>query len=86
MDTIVICTLTGFIIVMGRLWTTEQSAAFLSMDKLDMFLASSAELTPGTAMNPVVTLLISLCFGLFAYTCLIGFISFSEISAARLSP
>lgn len=86
LDTIVICTLTGFIIVMGRLWTTEQSAAFLAMDKLDMFLTSSAELTPGTAMNPVVTLLISLCFGLFAYTCLIGFISFSEISAARISP
>lgn len=44
------------------------------------------EQTAGTAMNAAVTLLVCLCFGLFAYTCLIGFISFSEISAARISP
>jgi len=85
LDTIVICTLTGFVIVMGRLWTT-QGEAFFALDQLDMFLASAAELTPGTALNTAVTLLISVCFGLFAYTCLIGFISFSEISAARISP
>jgi len=29
--------------------------------------------------------LISLCFCLFAYTCVISFITFSEISAARIS-
>ena len=47
---------------------------------------AAAELTPGTAFNAAVTLLISLCFGLFAYTCLIGFVTFSEISAARCCP
>ena len=86
LDTIVICTLTGFVIIMGHLWTTEQGAAFLDMAQLDAFLASAAELTPGTALNGAVTLLIGVCFGLFAYTCLIGFITFSEISAARISP
>jgi len=86
LDTIVICTLTGFVVVMGHLWTTEQGAAFLELEHLDKFLQSVAELTPGTALNTAVTLLISLCFGLFAYTCLIGFVSFSEISAARISP
>lgn len=86
LDTIIICTLTGFVIIMGHLWTTEQGAAFMELEQLDKFLASAAELTPGTALNAAVTLLISLCFGLFAYTCLIGFISFSEISAARISP
>jgi len=86
LDTIVICTLTGFVIVMAHLWTGADSAAFMDLGKLDKFLASVAELTPGTAFNAVVTLLVTLCFGLFAYTCLIGFISFSEISAARISP
>ena len=85
LDTMVICTLTGFVVIMGHLWTTEQGMAFLKLDQLEMFLASAAELTPGTAMNTAVTLLICLCFGLFAYTCLIGFVSFSEISAARIS-
>ncbi len=85
LDTIIICTLTGFVVIMGRLWTT-QGDSYFAMEKLDQFLASAAELTPGTAMNAVVTLLIALCFGLFAYTCLIGFISFSEISASRISP
>ncbi|WP_330682908.1 alanine:cation symporter family protein [[Clostridium] aminophilum] len=55
------------------------------MGKLPKYLASAAELTPGTGLNTAVTLLISLCFGLFAFTCLLGFISFSEICANRIS-
>ena len=86
LDTIVICTMTGFVVVMGRMWNSGRSADFFAMDKLPQFLASVAELTPGTLFNTVTTLLVTLCFGLFAYTTLIGFISFSEISAARISP
>jgi len=86
LDTIVICTMTGFIVVMGQMWTSSQTTGFLKMDKLPQFLSSVAELTPGTVFNTVTTLLVTLCFGLFAYTTLIGFISFSEISAARISP
>lgn len=85
LDTIVICTMTGFVIIMGQLWNSSRSAEFLAMDKLPQFLSSVAELTPGTVFNTVTTLLVTLCFGLFAYTTLIGFISFSEISAARIS-
>lgn len=85
LDTIVICTLTGFVVVMAHLWTGAESGAWMAMDKLPKFLASVAELTPGTAVNAAVTFLVTLCFGLFAYTCLIGFISFSEISATRIS-
>lgn len=55
------------------------------MDRLPKFLASVAELTPGTAFNNVVSLLVSLCFGLFALTCVLGFISFTEICANRIS-
>lgn len=85
LDTIVICTLTGFVVIMGRVWLTDNGAAWFELGKLPKYLASAAELTPGTAFNNVVTLMISLCFGLFAFTCLLGFMSFSEICANRIS-
>ncbi len=85
LDTIVICTLTGFVVVMAHVWSGSESSSWFAMDRLPKFLASAAELTPGTAMNAVVTFLITFCFCLFAYTCLIGMISFSEIAANRIS-
>ncbi len=85
LDTIVICTLTGFVVIMGRVWLTDEADAWFELGKLPKFLASVAELTPGTAFNSLVTLLVSLCFGLFAFTCLLGFMSFSEICANRIS-
>jgi AGCS family alanine or glycine:cation symporter len=85
LDTIVICTLTGFVVVMGRVWQTDASAAWFDLGKLPKYLASATELTPGTAFNTVVSLLVSVCFGLFAFTCLLGFMSFTEICANRIS-
>ena len=85
LDTIVICTLTGFVVIMGRVWQTDAANAWFDMGKLPKYLASATELTPGTAFNTVVSLLISLCFGLFAFTCLLGFVSFAEICANRIS-
>ena len=85
LDTIVICTLTSFVVIMGRIWLTENSAAWFELGKLPKFLASVAELTPGTAFNAAVTTLVSLCFGLFAFTTLLGFMSFTEICASRIS-
>ena len=85
LDTMVICTLTGFVVVMGRVWQTDNSAAWFDMGKLPKYLASATELAPGTAFNTVVSLLISVCFGLFAFTCLLGFMSFAEICANRIS-
>lgn len=85
LDTMVICTLTGFVVVMAHLWTGSEAEAWFAMDRLPKFLASAAELTPGTALNAVVMFLITLCFCLFAYTCLVGMISFSEIAANRIS-
>lgn len=85
LDTIVICTLTAFVVIMGRVWLTDAGAAWFELGKLPKYLASVAELTPGTAFNSFVTLLVSLCFGLFAFTCLLGFMSFSEICANRIS-
>lgn len=85
LDTIVICTLTGFVVIMAHCWTGPDSAAWSEMDKLPKFTASVAELTPGTAFNAVMSFLVTLCFCLFAYTTLLGMVSFSEIVANRIN-
>ena len=85
LDTIVICTLTGFVVVMAHCWLGDGGKAWATLDKLPMFTESVAALTPGTALNAVVSVLVSVCFGLFAFTCLLGMISFSEIVANRIS-
>ena len=85
LDTIVICTMTGFVVVMAHSWMGPNAAAWTEMDKLPKFTASIAELTPGTAFNAVVTFLVTLCFCLFAYTTLLGMVSFSEIVANRIN-
>jgi AGCS family alanine or glycine:cation symporter len=84
LDTIVICTLSGFVVVLAHCWTGENAESWELMDKLPKFNASLATLTPGTAFNAVITLIITICFCLFAYTCLLGMISFSEIAANRI--
>lgn len=85
LDTIIICTMSGFLVVMARNWMGEGGAAWLALDKLPMFTESVATLTPGTAFNAVVSFIVALCFCLFAYTCLIGMVSFSEIAANRIN-
>ncbi len=85
LDTIVICTLSGFVVVMAHCWTGSSADAWVAMDKLPKFNESIATLTPGTSFNAIITFVITLCFCLFAYTCLLGMISFSEIAANRIS-
>ena len=85
LDTMVICTLSGFVVVMAHCWSGPDAETWATLDKLPKFTESIATLTPGTAFNAVVTFIISLCFCLFAYTCLLGMISFSEIAAKRIN-
>ena len=85
LDTMVICTLTGFVVVMAHCWTGADADMWMALDKLPKFTESIAALTPGTAMNAVVTFVLTFCFCLFAFTCLLGMISFSEIAANRIS-
>ena len=70
---------------MAHCWAGVDADAWMAMDRLPKFTASIAELTPGTSMNAVVTFIVTLCFCLFAFTCLLGMISFSEIAANRIS-
>ena len=85
LDTIVICTLSGFVVIMAHCWDGPNAESWMAMDKLPKFTESVEALTPGTAANAVITFVVTLCFCLFAYTCLLGMISFSEIAANRIS-
>lgn len=85
LDTMVICSLTGFVVVMAQLWKGSEGEAYLALDNLPKFLASARELTPGAWLNSLIALSITVCFCLFAFTCLVGMISFSEIAANRIT-
>ena len=84
LDTIIICTLSGFVVVMAHCWDGTNAESWMAMDKLPKFTESIATLTPGSGANAIISFLVTLCFCLFAYTCLIGMISFSEIAANRI--
>ena len=84
LDTHIICTMTGFIIIMAHSWL-QQPTAWKAAGKLPKYLMAVTTLTHTPGLNLAVTLALTLCFCLFAYTCLIGMISFSEIASARLS-
>jgi AGCS family alanine or glycine:cation symporter len=84
LDTHIICTMTGFIVVMAHVWTGNLDT-WTKAGKLPKFLMSVAEMTPGVSFNDIVTFLLTFCFCLFAYTCLIGMISYSEIACNRIS-
>ena len=46
LDTIVICTLTGFVVIMGRMWLAGEADAWFELGKLEKFLASCRKLFP----------------------------------------
>ena len=85
LDTMIICTLSGFVVIMAQCWNGSEAATWETLDKLGRFNLSVTTLTPGTVLNGVMTVLVSFSFCLFAYTCLIGMITFSEIAANRIS-
>ena len=85
LDTIVICSLTGFVIVMAHVWTGSNATEWFTLDRLPKFLSSAEALTPISAMSPAISFLLTLCFCLFAFTCLVGMISFSEIAVNCIS-
>jgi alanine or glycine:cation symporter, AGCS family len=86
-DTIVICTLSGFIVVIAQLWQTAPDAAAwgaASASRIGTYLGSVQYLTPAWLSDPA-TIVLSLCYTLFAFTTLLGMISFAEISANFIS-
>lgn len=87
LDTIVIATMTGIVVVMASLWTGETSAAWEATraSKLNLYLSSIQYLVPGTAFDTIVSVIISICYGMFAFTTLLGMIAFAEISGNFIS-
>ncbi len=86
-DTLVICTMTGFIVVMAHLWSDAASQAewaAASASRLGVYLDSVRSLVP-PALGATVIVVLSICYCLFAFTTLLGMISFAEISANFIS-
>lgn len=85
-DTIVICSLTGFIITAGAIWNNPSlDWETLRSDKIGAFLASIKELVPGTALDSAVVVFAALAFGLFAFTTLLCDLTYAEIAANKIS-
>lgn len=86
-DTMVICTMTGFIVIMAHLWTGHVDGvvwASVKVSKLGTYLASVQSLVP-SGIATAVEIIMTVCYGLFAFTTLLGMISFAEISANFIS-
>ncbi|SES89715.1 alanine/glycine:cation symporter family protein [Thorsellia anophelis] len=85
-DTMVICTLTGFIVIFAHLWETPDATYWdaIKDQRIEMYLESVKALT-SEHLEHFIKILIAVCYGLFAFTTLLGMISFAEISANYIS-
>jgi AGCS family alanine or glycine:cation symporter len=85
-DTIVICSLTGFIVTAGAIWEDPKvDWSTISLDKIGTFLASVKELVPGTHLDGAVVIIVAVAFGLFAFTTLLCDLTYAEIAANKIS-
>lgn len=50
LDTIVICTLTGFVVIMGSMWLTADANAWFELGKLDNFSPPAVLLPAATTL------------------------------------
>ena len=87
LDTMIICTMTGFVVILAHVWTGEAGVAWetIRASKLTVYLASIQHLVPGTALDGAVKVIVSLCYGMFAFTTLVGLILFAEVSGNLIS-
>lgn len=86
-DTIIICSLTGFVVAAGAVWNDSSlDWNTLKADKIGTFIASIKELVPWDgAFESVIVILMVLAFGLFAFTTLVCDLTYSEIAANAIS-
>ncbi len=87
LDTMIICTMTGFVVVMAQLWAPDSGVDWNSIQasKITVFLSSVRHLIPFPALHTAATVTMALCYALFAFTTLVGLILFAEIAANRIS-
>lgn len=85
-DTIVICTISGFVVCSAHIWTNpEVNWETLSQSKIDVFMESIKTLIPGTSFDNIIVFIICVCYALFAFTSLLGLVSFASIAGTKIS-
>ncbi len=86
-DTLIICTMTGFVVVLAHLWsgsTDSAQWALASASRIGTYLQSVQALLP-QSLAAFVIIVLAACYCMFAFTTLLGMISFAEISANFIS-
>ncbi|MGL6024134.1 MAG: alanine:cation symporter family protein, partial [Cetobacterium sp.] len=84
-DTFVICTISGFLVVIANVWNLDGfDFMTLRSDKLGYFITSLKVLSPDMIEVPI-QFVVSLCYGMFAFSTILGMISFIEVSATEIS-
>lgn len=84
-DTFVICTVSGYLVIIAQAWSHPSiDFTLLKASKLNTFTTSLAILAPNSLEQPV-QIIMSLCYGLFAFSTIIGMIAFIEICSTEVS-
>lgn len=85
-DTILICSFTGFIITAGSIWNNPAiDWDGIRGNKIGTFLTSIKELVPGELFDTAVIVFVAIAFGLFAFTTLLCDLTYAEIAANKIS-
>ena len=77
--------MSGFVVCGASLWKDATVWEGIRDSKIDVFLESLKAMIPGTAMDGSLALVICICYGLFAFTTLLGLVSFASIAGTRIS-
>ena len=86
LDTMIICSLTGFLIIMAHVWTGDSAVwESISESRLSIYLTSIQQLVPGQAVDGIVMVFTALCYALFAFTSMLGMITFSDVTVNRIT-
>ncbi|WP_459129633.1 alanine/glycine:cation symporter family protein [Guggenheimella bovis] len=86
-DTIIICSLSGFVVAAGAIWQNPGlDWNTIKLDKIGTFLTSIKALTPGEGvLDTIVFIIVVVAFGLFAFTTLLSDLTYTEIAANKIS-
>jgi AGCS family alanine or glycine:cation symporter len=86
-DTIVICSLAGFVMTAGAIWENPNMEwNVIKTNKIGTFLLSVKSLVPGEGMfDTIALILVAAAFGLFAFTTLLCDLTYTEIAANKIS-
>ena len=86
-DTIVICSLAGFVVTAGAIWNNPSiDWDVMKANKIGNFLTSVKELVPGDGiLDVIVFIIVVVAFGLFAFTTLLCDLTYTEIAANKIS-